>query len=202
MLEKVLKAILRHGKIWYRMVCNFIDIMYKNDRKGLISGLDDYDERQKERWRSSAKIVLYDNDEQALEFVKAALAGFSLDRKLYFGRIGSTLAKRIKDVTGYNISGRNLTLRAGNIRKINADHGSEKREMIRGQRAITDADYLLIPIIVSQPDEVYPSPKEYLGKPVLMFEKVVDGSRITIVAVDSGGSYDLFIQTMYAEKRA
>ena len=32
----------------------------------------------------------------------------------------------------------------------------------------------------------------------LVFEKNVDGSKVTVVAVDSGGSLDLFMQTMYA----
>ena len=30
------------------------------------------------------------------------------------------------------------------------------------------------------------------------FDKIIDGSRLTAVAVDSGGSLDLFIQNMYA----
>ena len=115
---------------------------------------------------------------------------------MYFGRVGKELSKAVKKATGYNFEGKNVTLRTDNVRKILKDHGIEKKEAARGQRAISENNFANIPRVISEPDNIKKS--IYDSKPAAEFVKTIDGSRITVIAVDSGGSLDLYVQTMYA----
>lgn len=90
-------------------------------------------------------------------------------------------------------------MRADHVRKIFKDHGSIKSETARGQRAITANDFTLIPDVISEPEKIKKS--TYNNRPAAEFIKVIDGSRVTVIAVDSGGSLDLYVQTMYASAK-
>lgn len=160
--------------------------------------LKKYSKQQIENWKSSKKIVIFSDTQQLMEFVANAQTNKNLAQKMYFGTVDSDLAAAIKEKTGLDTYGRNVTLRADNIRKMFKSHGNEAKEKTRGQRAITADDFALIPNVIGEPDSIVRSPDDYKEKPAIMFEKTVDGSRITVVAVDSGGSLDLFVQTMYA----
>ena len=116
---------------------------------------------------------------------------------MYFGIVAGDLAARIYQETGLDFSGLNVTLRADNVRKIFEHHGTEATEAPRGQRPITADDFQLIPIVIGEPDTIVKG--EYQGRPAAEFRKVIDGSRVSVFAVDSGkSSLDLFVQTMYA----
>ena len=165
---------------------------------GKISGIKPYNQHQINNWSNSKKIVIYDGPGSLVSFVEDAKAKKNLEKKLYFGTVDKHLAEYVLNATGVDIYGRNITLRAGNIPKIFKSHGSEKTEAPRGQRPIIEDDFSIIPDVIGMPDHVARSQKDYDGKPTLEFSKIVDGSKVTIVAVDSGGSLDLFVQTMYA----
>ena len=158
--------------------------------------LDDYSAAQLDNWRNSKRIVIFKNGEQVVEFVKKAITDKSFVSKIYFGIVGEKLANRIKADTGYDFSGKNVALRADNIRKITKDHGNEIKERSRGQRAVMPNDYALIPQVIGEPDEIRKA--TYKNREAAIFVKNIDGSKISVVAVDSGGSLDLFVQTMYA----
>lgn len=158
--------------------------------------LDDYSAAQLDNWRNSKRIVIFKNGEQVVEFVKKAITDKSFVSKIYFGIVGEKLANRIKADTGYDFSGKNVTLRADNIRKITKDHGNEIKERSRGQRAVMPNDYALIPQIIGEPNEIRKA--TYKNREAAIFVKNIDGSKLSVVAVDSGGSLDLFVQTMYA----
>lgn len=158
--------------------------------------LDDYSAAQLDNWRNSKRIVIFKNGEQVVEFVKKAITDKSFVSKIYFGIVGEKLANRIKADTGYDFSGKNVTLRADNIRKITKDHGNEIKERSRGQRAVMPNDYALIPQIIGEPNEIRKA--TYKNREAAIFVKNIDGSKLSVVAVDSGGSLDLFVQIMYA----
>lgn len=158
--------------------------------------LDEYSTAQIKNWENSKRIIVYGSRKQLSEFIKKSLNDKSYTGKLYFGIVGEKLSARIKNDTGYDFYGKNVTLRADNVRKIIKDHGSLKSEEPRGQRAITQEDFTLIPDIIGEPNEIVKS--TYNNRPAALFVKRIDGSKITVIAVDSGGSLDVYVQTMYA----
>ncbi len=166
--------------------------------RGVRYALDEYSERQMENWKNSKKIIIYQNDAQLKDFVRKASTEGDYVGKMYFGTVGEALADEIERATGFDFLGRNITLRAGNVRKILKDHGIESREAQRGQRALTYDDFADIPRVISEPDSITAS--KYDGKPAVVFQKDRPAGRLTVFAVDSGGSLELFIQTMYSGK--
>ncbi len=118
---------------------------------------------------------------------------------MYFGAIPKELAARIKQDTGMDVESYNCTLRASEIRKIIADHGAEQNEAQRGQRAITEDDFVSIPQIVQNPDEIRLSDKLFENKPVIEFVKTING-KTTVATYVSKKHLDLTVQTMYSGK--
>lgn len=166
---------------------------------GVKYSLEPYSNQQIENWKSSKRINVYENSAQLDLFVKRAIEDKGFTGKMFFGVVGNDLANAIETATGYNFTGRNVTLRADHVRKIFKDHGSIKSETARGQRAITANDFTLIPDVISEPEKIKKS--TYNNRPAAEFIKVIDGSRVTVIAVDSGGSLDLYVQTMYASAK-
>lgn len=159
--------------------------------------LQPYSEKQKSNWRLSKKIIVYENAQQLLNFVRNALNDKTNVQKMYFGIVSGDLANEIRSKTGFDFEGLNVTLRADNVRKIVEDHGKEATEKPRGQRAVTENDFILIPDVIGSPDDIIGS--VYKGKPAAEFKKTIDGSKVTVIAVYSGSSsLDLYVQTMYA----
>lgn len=162
--------------------------------------LTEYSDTQKTNWENSKKIVVYESETQLDAFLDEAINDSTFTKKIYFGTVGTELAEQIMDATGWDFSGLNVTLRADNVRKIFSDHGRNATEASRGQRAVTKTDFLNIPEVIGDPDTITGS--TYNGRPAAEFRKTIDGSRITVIAVDSGkSSLDLFVQTMYAGKQ-
>lgn len=162
--------------------------------------LNTYSEQQKVNWSQSRKILVYENAEQLKSFVEKARADGGYVSKIYFGTVDGALAAEIMNETGYDLRGKNVTLRADNVRKIFKDHGQERTEAPRGQRPVTVEDFAKIPDVIGNPDSIEEG--AYKGKPAVEFKKAIDGSRVTVFAVDSGGaSLELFVQTMYMGKK-
>ncbi len=169
---------------------------------GVRYSLGQYSDAQKENWKNSKKIVIYENDAQLLQFVKDSIANKDAANKMYFGIISGDLAKRIKADTGLDFNGKNAVLRAMNVRKILLhDHGNVESEKLRGQVAVTETDFLAIKDIFGDPDIIKPEAQGYNGKPAATFEKVIGDKKYTMFVVDSGGSLDIFVQTMYIHKQ-
>lgn len=161
-----------------------------------------YSETQIKDWENSKRIVLYKGEQQFREFIRNALTGKSkTNKKLYFGAISSALASKIKQETGVDVEGYNLSLGEDEIRKINKDHGTEETELPRGQRPVTEDDYVYIPTVIQEADQIEPSEDNYNGKPVIRFRKFNGNERVTVVAVVSDKRLDLFVQTSYINKK-
>ena len=170
---------------------------------GVKYSLREYSDQQKANWATSKKIVLYQDEKQAMQFVNDALEGKNLEKKMFFGMVPEALARRIMDEADYDrdLTGYNVCIHAKEIRKIDRKHGNEHRESLMGQRAITAKDYVVIPETIEYADTIYMSPDKYMGLDALMFERTIGGSKTTIVAVVGKGNLDLFVQTMYASAK-
>ena len=102
----------------------------------------------------------------------------------------------IESSTGLNIEGFNCSISAYEIRKIVKDHGNQEKEALRGQKEITETDFLRIPKAIASPRNIYRSSKDYEGKPVIVFEQGTN-EKIHVVGVVSDKHLDLFVQTAY-----
>ncbi len=170
---------------------------------GIWNKLRSYSQEQIEDWKSSKRIVLCDSIDQFKQFVKNALSGEEkTNKKMYFGAIGNELASDISKSTGLDVDGYNLTLGEDEIRKIKKSHGDESKEAPRGQRAVTEADYIAIPDIVQNADSIKRSDSDYNGKPAIEFRKANGNETTTVVAVVSNKRLDVFVQTEYVNKKA
>ncbi len=158
-----------------------------------------YSKKQIENWKNSKSIIIYENEEQLRQFIRDAVKGMNLDKKIYFGFVSEELALRIKQETGIDVNKYNCTLRASEVRKILKDHGNEDTESLRGQRAITEDDFVMIPQIIQEPDQIILSDELFEGKPVINFVKTING-KTTIAAYVSAKHLDLTVQTMYSGK--
>ena len=60
---------------------------------------------------------------------------------------------------------------------------------------------MIIMKVVSEPDTIRLSPKSRFGKPVIEFEKTING-RVNVITYTSDKHHDLLVQTMYASKKS
>ncbi len=159
-----------------------------------------YTDREKQNWESSNTIIVYESDEQFEAFVEKVLNNEDTHKKIYFGKIPDATAQMVLDKTGVDVSGHNIALKGYEIRKILLNsHGDEEAEATRGQEPITTDDLKNIPSVITNPDDVNLSDKEYEGKPALLFEKTIDGKNY-VVAYVSRKHHDIAIQTMYKKR--
>ena len=164
--------------------------------------LGEFSQHQKENWANSKRIVLFEGVQQFRQFIRNALSGKNqTNKKLYFGTISADLAAEIKAETGIDVEGYNLSLGENEIRKINKSHGNESTEAARGQRAVTEADYLSIPDVVQSPDRISLSSKTYEEKPVIEFRQYNGNETTVVAAVVSDKRLDLFVQTTFINKK-
>lgn len=162
--------------------------------------LVEYTEHQKQNWKNSKRIVVFDNAEQLEQFIRDSVYDKTMDKKMYFGAIPPDLTQRIKEATGVNVENYNLSLGSYEIRKILKDHGDTSTEAFRGQRAVTPDDFSHIVDVVLNPIDIKLSPNTYNGKPAIIFTGNYNG-RMNVVAVVSDKRLDLFVQTIYANAK-
>lgn len=144
--------------------------------------------------------IVYENEEQFDAFIKEVLNNENTNKKIYFGKIPDATAQMVLDKTGVDVSGHNIALKGYEIRKILLhSHGDKATEVLRGQEPITADDLKNIPSVITDPDNVSLSDKEYEGKPALLFEKNIDGKNY-VVAYVSRKHKDIAIQTMYKKR--
>lgn len=159
-----------------------------------------YTEKQLKNWKASKNIIVYEGKEQLTNFISEAKEGKLGNQKMYFGVVPESLAEMVMEKTGVDIRNRNVTLGAYEVQKIFKEHGNEYKEAQRGQRAVTVDDFENIIDVIESPDNVELSTKQYNGRPVLEFSKVI-GDKVTVVTYDSQKHYDLRVQTLYINKR-
>jgi len=165
------------------------------------AALGGYSELQRQNWAQSKRIKVYESEVQLREFIKSALSDNNFKYKMYFGTIPEILADRIRSYTkpDINVKEYNLTISADEIRKIYKSHGVESEEAARGQRFISEDDFVNIPAIIQNPDKIELA-GIYNGKPAIKFTKIINGE-IRIVTWISDRSKDLRIQTVYSSKK-
>lgn len=85
-------------------------------------------------------------------------------------------AELIQRKTGFDLAGFERMLDNYGVRHTMKQHGSPSKEAARGQIAVTLEDFGLIPLITAEPDDVFADGKNKIGRDVIVFTKVIDGT--------------------------
>jgi hypothetical protein len=91
-------------------------------------------------------------------------------------------------------------MEADRIRHIMNEHGSASSEELRGNIAITEDDFALLPNILSEYDSLESVEKSYFGKKRLMYKKALEGTVYCVVEV-RGKKQVLSLITLYKTKK-
>lgn len=188
---------------------NRLDTLYKNENKGTrlqdiklptkenmqqnterINNYNGYTEKEMNNLESGKiQIALSDSDIQ--NFAKKALD---------VPKIKNSVSAKIKSQLGINVEGYNISLKNDAIRHTIAQHSDMFKENLRGQVPITVEDFKNIPEIINNPDNIEYAGKTKQGKPVIRFEKNINGNNVVISYV-SDKHKNLEFQTMYKYKK-
>ncbi len=120
-------------------------------------------------------------------------------RFITFGTVGPAEAQRLREATGLEVEGFRRFLDDQAIRHILSGHGDARTETPRGSIAVTEADFLLIPEVISQPDHVAYGGRTSQGKDAILYEKQVDGFLYCVEEVRDSNRL-LAVKTMYKRK--
>lgn len=77
------------------------------------------------------------------------------------GLLRSDQVRRVREVADADVERFDLTLDPFAIRHVEKEHGNERAEARRGQRAVTSADYALLPQLVSESDTIEEAGKSW-----------------------------------------
>lgn len=111
---------------------------------GVKYSLKEYTEHQKENWKDSKQIIVYENENQLRNFIQKSLDGeyLSVKKKMYFGAISTDLAERIFNETGVDAENYNITISSNEIRKILLNsHGDEKKKTLEDSELLLKMIY-------------------------------------------------------------
>ena len=154
-------------------------------------GLEEYNDHEKQGWENS-NIITCNTQQDIIDFVNSYVRkpGY---KRLYMGKIGESLANKIKKDIGLNLFNYNVVLTSN----LEASHASYETEAPRGQIAVTPEILAEIPEIIAHYDSISLSGETDKGKPAIKFEKNINGQRVVIEYVSDKRKM-IYTQTMYA----
>lgn len=179
------------------LVDNYLSSENNADDNNLYN-LDDYSASEIINIESD-KIKIATKKSDVMKFVNS-IKNKATSAKIYMGKIGNKIASSIKSKTGVDIENYNLSFKSDAAKHIIKQHGNDEIESKRGQIAVTEEDFLKIPQIVSEFDDVYLSGNSREGKPSLTFKKEIDNIYYVVNYV-SDKHHNLEVQTMYKQKK-
>ena len=99
---------------------------------GVKYSLKEYTEHQKENWKDSKQIIVYENENQLRNFIQKSLDG----------AISTDLAERIFNETGVDAENYNITISSNEIRKILLNsRGDEKKKTLEDSELLLKMIY-------------------------------------------------------------
>lgn len=107
--------------------------------------------------------------------------------------------QQIKEATGFDLSGYTRTMYSYGVNHAFKKHGNPKTEESRGQVAITEEDFELIPQIVANPDSIEFGEKNDLGNDLIKYSKII-GNQLFYVEEIRNGRKEVVLQTLYKRK--
>ncbi|MCM1053542.1 MAG: hypothetical protein NC483_06180 [Ruminococcus sp.] len=144
------------------------------------------------------KIKIARNTKDILNFVNTSIK-VQGNAKLYFGKIGTYTANKIKKDIGIDIENYNISLQGNAIRHIFKNHGDRIYEQKRGQLAITKDDFKFIPLIISKYDIVKFSGKTENNNISITFQKKLENNYY-LVSYTSIKNHNIEVKTIWKTK--
>lgn len=172
------------------------DVPRLKNENGLLS----LTEQEKVNLSSGAKNKVVSTFQDAVQFVRNALANKASVERAYMGKVPESTARRVLQETGINIDGMGVMMNGVDVRHIIKSHGDPTLETARGQVMVTAEAIARIPEIIAQPDAVYPSEtNDAKGRKAIVFEKRFGDTYITVQGVSNGKNL-LQTDTLYIQK--
>ncbi len=164
------------------------------------NGLLSLTEQEKVNLSSGAKNKVVSTFQDAVQFVRNALANRASVERAYMGKVPESTARRVMQETGINIDGMGVMMNSVDVRHIIKSHGDPTLETARGQVMVTAEAIARIPEIIAQPDAVYLSEtNDAKGRKAIVFEKRFGDTYITVQGVSNGKNL-LQTDTLYIQK--
>jgi putative DNA methylase len=116
----------------------------------------------------------------------AKIEGDNKNKVLILGEINLELAGILSQQAGIQLNNYKFSIDVYAIKHIIKNHGDINIEEPKGQVAVTDIDFSLIPDILENPDLVFYDGKNKLGKDVFQFQKIIGDKYVVIKEVRTG----------------
>lgn len=155
-------------------------------------GFEEYGEKEKGWWKNNDSIIICNTKQDIADFYRDHVHKKPYAR-LYIGKIGPELAQRIYKDTGVNTENLNVAITS----EFEDSHSNPEKERSRGQTPVTPEILSKLPEIISSYDKVENTTSSKDRKPVLKFEKDINGKNVAVEYVRSKKGM-LELHTMYA----
>lgn len=155
-------------------------------------GFEEYGEKEKGWWKNNDSIIICNTKQDIADFYRDHVHKKPYAR-LYIGKIGPELAQRIYKDTGVNTENLNVAITS----EFEDSHSNPEKERSRGQTPVTPEILSRLPEIISSYDKVENTTNSKDRKPVLKFEKDINGKNVAVEYVRSKKGM-LELHTMYA----
>lgn len=155
--------------------------------------LSKYNKKEIENFEGG-KVSILQKKQNILEFV-ASSKTLNSNAKLYFGKISTALASKIRKETGLNTEGYNVSLMSHSVKHIIKKHGNSL-EILRGQIPITDKNFTHIEDIITNYDSLELSKTKQQNIIAITFKKEILGTYNLVVYI-SNKNKNLEIKTLY-----
>ena len=140
------------------------------------------------------------SNDDVIKFVKK-YKDIQSNAKLYYGKICESVSDKIYIMFNIDINNYNLSLSANSLKHILKKHGNNFDEIKRGQIAIKEEEFMLIPKIISNFDNIIDSGISKQGKKIITFVKNMDYI-YNLVTCISDKNHNLEIKTMYKKRNS
>lgn len=168
------------------------NIMQSSKYKLNQFGFEEYGEKEKGWWKNNDSIIICNTKQDIADFYRDHVHKKPYAR-LYIGKIGPELAQRIYKDTGVNTENLNVAITS----EFEDSHSNPEKERSRGQTPVTPEILSRLPEIISSYDKVENTTSSKDRKPVLKFEKDINGKNVAVEYVRSKKGM-LELHTMYA----
>ena len=103
----------------------------------------------------------------------------------------------LRKATGQDATGFTLVLESGTLRHALRHHGDPRTEARRGQAAVTEADFALLPALLHEPDSVRPGEATRRGTSTAVFAKRIGRIAYTVVVDLRPTARQIAFKTMF-----
>jgi leucyl-tRNA synthetase len=183
------------GSCWYYL--RFLDA--RNDQRFVDKSAERY-------WMGHSNLcvplTLEDLDAAIQDLIELTYSNPGAPRRrVAFGQVMEDIAAKIRMATNLELRGYIHVLDNYGVRHTRKEHGDPGAERRRGQEAVDDGTFLLIPWVVLAPDSIEYGGKSSTGLDVLKFKKQINGVIVVVEEVRASANL-LAVVTVYKRRAA